>query len=173
MPADALDPQVARVSAGMVLTVYDRQHVELLHCESGLLLLNKILDMIPKVNTCTSFIISKQFSILSVNWARPWADISMTVKSDVILFPQREGCSIFMSYIKQNFVSSLVCVDVIWCHQTIIYTINEVLWHPSAKKFTENIQDSNHWNESEKYTFEIMTSSTDQWVKDMKNNLRD
>ena len=26
-PADALDPKVARASAGMVLAVYDRQHV--------------------------------------------------------------------------------------------------------------------------------------------------
>ena len=57
MPADVLAPQVSSVSAGMVLTVYDRQHVELPHCEFGLLLLNNIQDMIQNVNT--SFIIFK------------------------------------------------------------------------------------------------------------------
>ena len=51
MPADALAPYVTRASAGMVLTVYDRQHVGLLHCESGLLLLNKIPDMKGNMNT--------------------------------------------------------------------------------------------------------------------------
>ena len=34
----------------MVLTAYDRQHVGLLQCEFGLLLLTKILDMIQNVN---------------------------------------------------------------------------------------------------------------------------
>ena len=51
MPADALAPKVARASAGMVLLVYDRQHVGLRHCEFGLFLLNKIQDMIQNVNT--------------------------------------------------------------------------------------------------------------------------
>ena len=41
MPTDALAPKVARASAGMVLSVYDRQYVGLLHCEFGLLLLKK------------------------------------------------------------------------------------------------------------------------------------
>ena len=50
MPADALAPKVARASVGMVLSEYDRQHVELLHCEFGLLLLNKLQDMIRNVN---------------------------------------------------------------------------------------------------------------------------
>ena len=51
MPADALAPKVSRASAGMVLSALDRQHVRLLHCEFGLLLLNKIKDMARNVNT--------------------------------------------------------------------------------------------------------------------------
>ena len=41
MLTDTLAPKVARASAGMVLSVWDRQHVGLLHCQFGLLL-NKI-----------------------------------------------------------------------------------------------------------------------------------
>ena len=51
MPADALAPEVARASTGMVFSASDRQHVGLLHCEFGLLLLNKIQDMMQNVNT--------------------------------------------------------------------------------------------------------------------------
>ena len=50
-PADALAPKVASASAGMVLTVKDIQHVELLHCEFGLVLLNNIQDSTRNVNT--------------------------------------------------------------------------------------------------------------------------
>ena len=50
-PADALAPKGTRTSAGMVSSVYDRQHVGLLHCEFGLVLLNKFQDMIQNVNT--------------------------------------------------------------------------------------------------------------------------
>ena len=62
MPADVLAPKVAKASAGMVLSVHDRQHVGLLHYEYGLLLLNKIQDRIQNVNK--SLIIFKQFSML-------------------------------------------------------------------------------------------------------------
>ena len=64
MPADALATLITRASAGMILTLKDRQHVGLLHCEFGYLLLNKMQDMIRNVNA--SFIILRQFSILRV-----------------------------------------------------------------------------------------------------------
>ena len=51
MPADALAPKVARASAGIVLSVKDRQHVGLLHCKFGLLLLNTIQDMVQNADT--------------------------------------------------------------------------------------------------------------------------
>ena len=50
MPADALAPKVARISAGMVLLVYEREHLRLLHRIFGLLLLNKIQDMVQNMN---------------------------------------------------------------------------------------------------------------------------
>ena len=56
MAADALAPKVARASTGMVLTE------ELLHWESGQLLLSKIQDMIQNMNT--SFIIFKTIQII-------------------------------------------------------------------------------------------------------------
>ena len=57
MPADALAPRVARGSVGMVLAVCDKQHVGLIFCEFGPLLVNKIQDIIRNVNA--SFIIFK------------------------------------------------------------------------------------------------------------------
>ena len=62
-------------SAGMVLSIYNKQHVGVLHCEFGHLL-NEIQDMIRDVNAF--FIIFKQFSVLrakfkSVLWLlKPW-----------------------------------------------------------------------------------------------------
>ena len=72
MSADVLAPKVTRASAGMVMSVYDRQHVHvgLLHYELGFLLLNKIQDMMRNVNT--SLIIFKTIqhvkSQLICNW---------------------------------------------------------------------------------------------------------
>ena len=48
--AEALAPEVTRASAELVLTIQDWKHVGLLHCESDLLLLSKIQDMIQSVN---------------------------------------------------------------------------------------------------------------------------
>ena len=68
-PADAPTPWVARASAGMVLTVYDRQHVGLLQCKSDLLLLNKIQDMMQNVKTFLSLKQSNAVVILgSIAW---------------------------------------------------------------------------------------------------------
>ena len=50
MPADALAPEVARASTGMVLPVLVRQHVGLLHCEFSLLPLNKIQYLIQNAS---------------------------------------------------------------------------------------------------------------------------
>ena len=50
IPADALAPNVARASADVVLSVWNRQYLGLLRCEFGLLL-NKIKDMMQNGNT--------------------------------------------------------------------------------------------------------------------------
>ena len=68
IPGDSLAPKVARASAGMGLSVYDRQLVGLLHCEFGLFLLNKIQSMIRNVNT--SLIILKQLHELWIFFPR-------------------------------------------------------------------------------------------------------
>ena len=49
----------------MVLTVQDRQHIGLLHCEFGLILMNKIQVMIWNVNA--SLIVYKRFIMTRVN----------------------------------------------------------------------------------------------------------
>ena len=57
MPADALAPEVASASAGMVLAVYDRQHVLLFQNWFHLLGPGQIQDTIQNVNA--SYIILK------------------------------------------------------------------------------------------------------------------
>ena len=46
MPAGAVATYGAMASSGMIMTIQDKQHVSLFHCEFGLLLLNKIQDKI-------------------------------------------------------------------------------------------------------------------------------
>ena len=66
----------------MALTVlWDRQHIGLLHCKSGLLLLNKIQDMIQNVNT--SFVIFKTIQHVK-SWY--WSD-HPGLKADIKLLP--------------------------------------------------------------------------------------
>ena len=65
MPADALAIEVARASAGMLLTVQDRQLEGLPHFGFGLTLFNKIKYMMRNVNT--SFISLQQFNMVRVN----------------------------------------------------------------------------------------------------------
>ena len=53
MPADALAPKVDRAPAGMVLSVYDRQHVALLH---PLWIQSSFVEDIPSYDTKCEFI---------------------------------------------------------------------------------------------------------------------
>ena len=57
MPADALAPEVARASAGMILAVQDRQHVFLFQSKFHLLGSSQFQDTIQNVNI--SFMIFK------------------------------------------------------------------------------------------------------------------
>ena len=71
MHDDALAPKVTRASTGIILMIYNRQHVGLFRCESCLLL-NKIQDMIPDVNT--SFEIIKTIQHVKSQYTTPTID---------------------------------------------------------------------------------------------------
>ena len=111
LPADALVPKVTRASSGMVLTVKDRQHIGLLHCEFGLILMNKIKVMIWNVNA--SLIVFKHFIITRVNltmWVpvcpRQTRTISWLLMSWLLVSPGHQQ-SWYWSYKMGMLLSSL------------------------------------------------------------------